>query len=67
MASIRRADLARRYGRVGAAEGPSQPGRFWFPYRGGCSVASQSSLPMALQPGPGTLAQPRLHATRGIN
>eukprot|EP00969_Alexandrium_andersonii_P046059 2020849-Alexandrium_andersonii.AAC.1 len=64
MASIRRADLARRYGRVGASDGPRQPGRFWFPYRGGCSEDVQSCLSTALLPGSGAHVQPRLHASR---
>eukprot|EP00969_Alexandrium_andersonii_P106319 4690610-Alexandrium_andersonii.AAC.1 len=44
MASIRCADLARRHGQCGT-------GRFWFPYRGGCSVDTASTPSMAMPPG----------------
>eukprot|EP00969_Alexandrium_andersonii_P150189 6640998-Alexandrium_andersonii.AAC.1 len=45
MASIRKADLARRYGQCGSS-------RFWQPYRGGASHAATGlAVPMAVQPG----------------
>eukprot|EP00969_Alexandrium_andersonii_P189828 8387221-Alexandrium_andersonii.AAC.1 len=51
MATIRRADLARRHERIGASERPGGAGRFWFPHRGGSALADAASDSMAVPPG----------------
>eukprot|EP00969_Alexandrium_andersonii_P176060 7785021-Alexandrium_andersonii.AAC.1 len=53
MATIRRADLARRHERIGAPERPGGAGQFWFPHRGGsvAAFADAASDSKAVPPG----------------